>query len=618
MVARMNFSQHRNQLAAVLMIAGIYGYFLLFSQFAFLEWVQSEVQGEWRIKLVLGSMALGGVLGSLAARKFASVKFFRIGCMFCSLMAAQSVRSHDVVSLTVVSSIMGLSLGLATVSLAALLPRWLTGRYSCLWVGFGTGLGYALCNVPTLFLASPSSQAYYAVIMMMVAWVASLSVTENASSPEMNTHRSAALPLLFALPIFFALVWLDSGAFYVIQHVPELKKATWGAENLWRNAGLHFVAAVAAGFMLSRGSFRLVILTATIVLGLAAVWVNHASTRQAAGWLYPIAVSFYSTALVCWPGLFDRQADAWKRAACVFAIAGWIGSAMGIGMVEKLHIVPLWFVLAASGLIIACLYAKQIRIFFGLTLLLILSTTMIVVEKNASRDEHADAITRGKQVFIAEGCIHCHSQYVRPGSQDEIYWGKANDPKEVLQNAPVMIGNRRQGPDLTGISGRRSDAWLREHFLDPRLLAPHSAMPRYAHLFADQRGDDLIAFLTRDREKALRLAQERWQRVVMATDGSADLALGEKLFAAHCRACHGDEGRGDGLLASKLTRPVTNLVHGPFLWTQRSTARDPSLISKVIRYGIPGTDMPGHETWDDHSIRSLRDYVMQLYVPVTR
>jgi cytochrome c oxidase cbb3-type subunit 2 len=199
-----------------------------------------------------------------------------------------------------------------------------------------------------------------------------------------------------------------------------------------------------------------------------------------------------------------------------------------------------------------------------------------------------------------------------------MYWGKASDPKEVLQGAPVMIGNRRQGPDLTHISGRRSDAWLREHFLDPRLLAPHSTMPRYAHLFEDQCGSDLIAFLTRDRDRALRMTQEHWQNVVIETEGSADVALGKKLFAAHCRACHGDEGRGDGPLARKLTRPVTNLVHGPFLWTQGSTTRDAALIAKVIRYGIPGTDMPGHETWDDHNVRSLLDYVMQLYAPATR
>lgn len=124
------------------------------------------------------------------------------------------------------------------------------------------------------------------------------------------------------------------------------------------------------------------------------------------------------------------------------------------------------------------------------------------------------------------------SQYVRLGSRDEKIWGNASDPNEVLENAPVMIGNRRQGPDLTQIAGRRSDAWLREHFLDPRLLAPHSAMPRYAHLFEDQRGNDLIAFLARDRERALPLAQDHWQNVVIAAEGSADVALG-KNFLPH-------------------------------------------------------------------------------------
>ena len=285
---------------------------------------------------------------------------------------------------------------------------------------------------------------------------------------------------------------------------------------------------------------------------------------------------------------------------------------MGIGMVEKLHVVPLWFVATASIVILACLYQRHVRSLVSIAFLVILSATMILVEKSRTPEE-SDTIARGKQVYIAEGCIHCHSQYLRPGSQDERYWGDAKRKAEVLAASPVMIGNRRQGPDLTHVSGRRSDAWLREHFIAPRLFAPDSAMPSYAHLFQDRRGDDLIAFLTRDRATALPMMQQRWQQSPALPEGPSDLATGQKLFARHCSACHGINGDGDGPLANKLSMPVANLANGPYRWTQTTVPRDPSLIDRVIRHGIPGTDMPGHETFSDEQVRSLRQWVIELY-----
>lgn len=615
MVARMTRSIQRHRLASVLMIAGVYGYFLLFSQFAFLEWVQSAVHVEWRIKLVLGAMALCGVVGAIVAKTHASLRWYRISCVGCVVAAGASLYARDMVSLAMVSATMGLALGVATVSLAALLPRWLTGKDACLWVGIGTGLGYALCNVPALFLASPAAQALCAGAMMLVSCVASGILVDSSDEPQLPVLAHAQTPqLLAAVLVFFALVWFDSGAFYVIQHVPELKKATWGAENLWRNAGLHFFAAVLAGHLLTRGLFRSVILTATILLALAAVWVNHAGTRIAAGWLYPIAVSFYSTALVCWPGLLSPRADAKKRAAWVFAVAGWIGSAMGIGMVEKLHIVPLWFVIAASLLIVTCLFSGQWRRLLGILGFVFLSITIVIVNQQF-RTTSDQSVERGKQVYLAEGCIHCHSQYLRPNRRDESYWGLAKQKKEILEEAPVLIGNRRQGPDLTHVSGRRSDAWLRAHFIAPRSFAPHSPMPSYAHLFEDGRGEDLIAYLTRDRDVALPMVQERWQQAAKIPDGPKDLARGKQLFADHCAVCHGVTGQGDGPVAQQMGTPVANLVKGPFRWTQSSIVRDPDLIDRVIRFGIPGTDMPGHETWTDEQVRSLRAWVIEMYQP---
>jgi cytochrome c oxidase cbb3-type subunit 2 len=103
----------------------------------------------------------------------------------------------------------------------------------------------------------------------------------------------------------------------------------------------------------------------------------------------------------------------------------------------------------------------------------------------------------GRQVYIAEGCIHCHSQYVRPGADDEDRLGHARDPEFSLGQSPVLIGNRRQGPDLMNIGLRLPREWHREHLQNPRRVAPASRMPAYAHLFApgDPRGEALLDYL---------------------------------------------------------------------------------------------------------------------------
>lgn len=35
----------------------------------------------------------------------------------------------------------------------------------------------------------------------------------------------------------------------------------------------------------------------------------------------------------------------------------------------------------------------------------------------------ADTIRHGRKVYIAEGCWHCHSQFIRPVSNEEKRWG---------------------------------------------------------------------------------------------------------------------------------------------------------------------------------------------------
>jgi cytochrome c oxidase cbb3-type subunit II len=115
----------------------------------------------------------------------------------------------------------------------------------------------------------------------------------------------------------------------------------------------------------------------------------------------------------------------------------------------------------------------------------------------------ADALRLGRQVYIGEGCWHCHSQFVRPVSNDSKRFGAVSQTWEYQNELqrPVMFGTRRVGPDLSREGGRRSNDWHAVHFYKPQMVSPKSPMPEYPWLFNGQpnepnaRGLALIAYV---------------------------------------------------------------------------------------------------------------------------
>lgn len=98
-----------------------------------------------------------------------------------------------------------------------------------------------------------------------------------------------------------------------------------------------------------------------------------------------------------------------------------------------------------------------------------------------NQENLAEALQLGHKVYVGEGCWHCHSQFVRPVSNESVRWGKVSSSDEVqnVLNRPVMWGTRRVGPDLSREGGRRGNDWHAVHFHDPESLSPNSPMPRY-------------------------------------------------------------------------------------------------------------------------------------------
>jgi cytochrome c oxidase cbb3-type subunit 2 len=584
-------------------VAAVYGFFLLFAQFAFVELIRAAGRGHVEEKILLGSMALAGVVaGFFTAWRGARPVVIRLALGVAAMSSALAPIWGNMPGAFVVAALTGSALGVSTVALAALLPGWC----GLPWVGLGTGIGYAVCNLPFIFQQSPSHQSWIAAGLAITGAL----LVPGSVSWERQEEKRTGLYFPAAVLLFTALVWMDSAAFFIIQHDADLKSGTWGTGHLWRNAAIHLIFAVISGLWLQRGARRLVPLAAWVILAAASLWVNAASTRDIAGLLYPAGVSLYSVALVAWPGWFSGAADpesaAW-RAAWLFAIAGWFGSANGIGMAQTLQRVPTGFVVMAGIVILAALIRFN-RSHLRPALAVAAVTTCSLLAAKQSGSSQASAAERGRIVYQSEGCIHCHSRYTRPGSPDESTWGPAPDPKVVLAEQPVLIGNRRQGPDLTNIGARRSEAWLKAHFLNPRALYPGSVMPSYAHLFEDDRGNDLVRFLKESGIEStadLMNRQAHWRPGGPTTGQNA-----EALFSRHCSACHGIEGTGNGPLANQFLMRPANLRDGPFLRTQ-SADNPETAIARVIKFGVIGSDMPGHEMLTDGEILALAEMLVE-------
>ncbi len=95
--------------------------------------------------------------------------------------------------------------------------------------------------------------------------------------------------------------------------------------------------------------------------------------------------------------------------------------------------------------------------------------------------EYKAAVTRGKEIYKKEACWHCHSQFVRPVSNESLYYGAVSTAGEYENefNRPQLFGTRRVGPDLIREGKKYGNDWHFAHFYRPRDVVPGSVMPSY-------------------------------------------------------------------------------------------------------------------------------------------
>jgi len=88
----------------------------------------------------------------------------------------------------------------------------------------------------------------------------------------------------------------------------------------------------------------------------------------------------------------------------------------------------------------------------------------------------------GRDIYIRESCMSCHSQMIRPFRAETERYGHYSVAGEFVYDRPFQWGSKRTGPDLARVGGRYSDEWHRVHMINPRDVVPESIMPGYPWL----------------------------------------------------------------------------------------------------------------------------------------
>ena len=89
----------------------------------------------------------------------------------------------------------------------------------------------------------------------------------------------------------------------------------------------------------------------------------------------------------------------------------------------------------------------------------------------------------GRDIYIREGCVSCHSQLVRPFRSETERYGEFSKSGEFVYDHPFLWGSKRTGPDLHREGGKYPNSWHYYHMKEPSSMSPGSIMPAYDWLY---------------------------------------------------------------------------------------------------------------------------------------
>ena len=130
----------------------------------------------------------------------------------------------------------------------------------------------------------------------------------------------------------------------------------------------------------------------------------------------------------------------------------------------------------------------------------------------------------GRDIYIREGCVQCHSQMIRPFRAETERYGHYSVAGESVYEHPFLWGSKRTGPDLARVGGRYSDDWHRAHLYNPRNVVPESKMPAYPWLVENKLdGKDTVAKIEAMRWLGVPYTDEDIKGAVTAVKGKTEM-----------------------------------------------------------------------------------------------
>jgi cytochrome c oxidase cbb3-type subunit 2 len=258
-----------------------------------------------------------------------------------------------------------------------------------------------------------------------------------------------------------------------------------------------------------------------------------------------------------------------------------------------------------------------------------------------------DQEERGRQVYMGNGCVYCHTQYVRPQDWNAAGGGKAfrvAQAGDYVFQQTMLLGTERTGPDLSQEGGVHPDDWHKAHFRNPRYTSPNSIMPQFSFL-EDKELNDLIAYVQslgqkaadvrttvqRDAKKDLvtslqgkggaqgstvdtpysqthldylkSLVPSTWVNTHSAVPPTQrSLLHGKQVYITNCVGCHGYSGKGDGPAAAFLEPKPFNFTNAD-VQKQHSEGQ----YYHFLLFGLPGSAMPA---WGDYlTVQDIWDVI---------
>jgi cbb3-type cytochrome c oxidase subunit II len=226
-----------------------------------------------------------------------------------------------------------------------------------------------------------------------------------------------------------------------------------------------------------------------------------------------------------------------------------------------------------------------------------------------------EAEAEGRMIYIANGCVYCHSQSIRA-----IDWGhgatRIAQAGDYVQDRPILLGSQRTGVDLSQEGGEHPDDWHIAHFINPRYTRPSSIMPPFEYL-GMEKIEKLTAYVQSLGMKAAdkRMARQRyWKKEsIRAYEAGIDenvrwlaeivpqgwrdipnpyaaseysLARGRMIYQAFCIGCHGPVGDGMGDAQPWIYPPPLNFT------ILKGREISGGIIYYQLMNGITGTAMP--------------------------